>query len=195
MKSGPVAAPEYKGVLGRKFISDAYCQEQRILHAAPKGYGGKGSKWAPAVAKLIEEYGATSVCDYGAGRGTLVEALRSLVPAYVRLSEYDPAVPRIAEMPVFADLITCTDVLEHIEPVNLDGVLAHLKALARRAVFIVIATRPSNKTLTDGRNAHLIIEQDAWWAEKLLQAGFQVWPGPKSPLKKVSREFVAVLTS
>ncbi len=132
--------------------------------------------------------------DYGAGRGSLAEALRLLVPADIRISEYDPAVPRIQDMPVFADLVVTTDVLEHVEPERLGAVLAHLRLLARKAIFAVIATRPSNKVLSDGRNAHLILEQDAWWVERLLKARFQVTPGPASPLLKPSREFVVVLT-
>jgi hypothetical protein len=176
-------------------ISPSYLDEQRILHAAPRGYGGKGDKWASGVAHLVKSYSAWSVLDYGAGRGSLALALGALLSPAVRISEYDPAVPRIAALPGFADLVVCTDVLEHIEPDRLDAVLAHLKMLARKAVFVVIATRPSNKTLSDGRNAHLILEQDAWWVERLLQAGFQVSPGPVSPSVKPSREFVAVLTS
>lgn len=176
------------------YISPAYLEEQRILHAAPRGYGGKGSKWAPAVAELVRKFVAYSVLDYGSGQGTLVESLRGMVLPTIRLSEYDPAVPRIQALPEFADLVVSTDVLEHIEPDRLDAVLGHLKMLARKAVFVVVATRPSGKMLSDGRNAHLILEQDAWWTERFLRAGFQVNEGPKSPSLKPSREFVAVLT-
>ena len=175
-------------------ISPEYCEEQRILHAAPRGYGGKGDKWAPAVADLVKQFSASSVLDYGAGEGNLAVALRQLLPSSVRIAEYDPGVLRIEARPSFADLVTCTDVLEHVEPEKLDAVLAHIKMLARKAVFAVIATRPSNKTLSDGRNAHLILEQDAWWVDRLLAAGFQVSPGPKSPSLKPSRELVVVLT-
>ena len=30
-----------------------------------------------------------------------------------------------------------------------------------------IDTQPANKILTDGRNAHLIIENEDWWRERL----------------------------
>ncbi len=175
-------------------ISPKYCDLQRELHARPRGYGGKGDKWAPAVAGLVEQFDAASVLDYGAGERNLAKALRTLVRPFVRISEYDPAVPEISQRPGFADLVVSTDVLEHIELEKLDTVLEHLRVLARKAVFVVIATRPSNKTMLDGRNAHLIVEQDAWWVERLLQAGFAVNPGPVSPSLKPSREFVAVLT-
>lgn len=174
-------------------ISPQYLELQRELHARPNGYGGKGDKWAAGVADLVESLGAWSVLDYGAGEGSLKKALLPLLTRSVRVSEYDPAMPGKDANPEFADLVVCTDVLEHIEPDRLLTVLAHLKVLARKAVFVVVATRPSNKTMTDGRNAHLIVEPGAWWQARLEQAGFVVTPGPASPLKKVSREFVAVL--
>lgn len=176
-------------------ISKGYVEEQKILHARPNGYGGKGDKWAGGVANLITDLRATSVLDYGCGQGALIKALRPIVSGAVRLDEYDPAIPGKDGPPEFADLVVCTDVLEHIEPDKLPSVLAHLQLLARTAVFVVIATRPSNKTLSDGRNAHLIIEPDGWWIDTMLAAGFHVAgdPVPTSPLTEPSREWVAVL--
>lgn len=175
-------------------ISPAYLEMQKELHARPKGYGGKGDKWAPAVAVMVDAFSAWSVLDYGSGQGSLKKALLPLLTRSVRINEYDPAIPGKDAQPEFADLVTVTDVLEHVEPDRLSTVLAHLKVLARKAVFVVIATRPSNKTMTDGRNAHLIIESGEWWHLKMIEAGFTVNEGPTSPLKKVSREWVAVLT-
>lgn len=175
-------------------ITPAYKQLQVELHMRPKGYGGKGDKWAAGVLALMTRFQATSVLDYGCGQGALVRALRPQVPAHVRLSEYDPAVPGKNGWPDFADLVVCTDVLEHVEPPLLGHVLAHLRTLARKAVFAVIATRPSNKTMADGRNAHLIQESADWWARTVQAAGFTIAPNaPVSPLKKPSREWVAVL--
>jgi len=174
-------------------ITPAYRALQVELHSRPNGYGGKGNKWADGVRALIQRFGATSVLDYGCGEGSLVKAL-SADKGNVRLSEYDPAIPGKNGRPEFADLVVSTDVLEHVEPELLDRVLAHLRLLARKAVFVVIATRPSNKTMADGRNAHLIVESAEWWAEKVRFAGFAVQPDPPvSPLKKPSREWVAVL--
>jgi hypothetical protein len=175
-------------------MSRAYVDLQRQLHAAPRGYGGKGDKWATGVRDLVAQFGATSVLDYGCGQGTLVKALRPLVSSFVRLSEYDPAIDGKHALPVFADLVTCCDVLEHVEPEYLDVTLQHLAMLARKAIFVVVATRPSNKTLADGRNAHLIIEDAAWWRTTFVRMGFTVADGPTSPLAKPSRELVAVLT-
>ncbi len=175
-------------------ISKAYRALQAELHARPKGYGGKGDKWAPAVSELVGRFQAMSVLDYGCGQGSLKKALQPLCDPRVHIREYDPAIPGKNGWPGFADLVTCTDVIEHIEPDRLDFVLTHLRTLARKAVFAVIATRPSNKTMADGRNAHLTVEQDDWWMDRLQKVGFTVEPGPMSPLKKPSRELVVILT-
>ena len=176
-----------------ELITPVYAALQRELHARPNGYGGKGDKWADGVAALVAQIEATSVLDYGCGQGTLVKALRTRLSTVVRLDEYDPAIPGKDRLPHFADLVVCTDVLEHIEPERLPKVLAHLQLLARKAVFVVIATRPSNKTMEDGRNAHLIVKDAYWWAATMEYAGFLVGPGPASPSLKPSREWVAVL--
>ncbi len=175
-------------------ISPAYRETQVALHAAPRGYGGKGYKWSVAVAELFGRFDAGSVLDYGCGQGTLIARLRESGLRGIRFSEYDPAITGKDTKPSFADLVVCTDVLEHIEPEKLDTVLRHLRTLARKALFVVIATRPSGKTLSDGRNAHLILESAEWWQARVTAAGFTVQPEPPtSPLLKPSREWVAVL--
>lgn len=178
-------------LLPRDLISEKYCDLQRELHVRPNGYGGKGHKWAPAVRDLVAEYDARSVLDYGCGQGALKLALSDLT-GVARVDEWDPAVAGKEMWPGFTDLIVCTDVLEHIEPDKLSTVLAHIKVLARKAVFVVIATRPSNKIMADGRNAHLILEDDAWWAARMLEAGFTILSAP-TPMVKRSREWIAVL--
>lgn len=176
-------------------ISKRYRDLQRELHAAPRGYGAKGRKWETTVRSLITAYGASSVLDYGCGAGTLGASLRADPPRGVRIDEYDPAIKGKDAPPQFADLVVCTDVLEHIEPECLDAVLEHLRMLARKAIFAVIATRPASKTMSDGRNAHLIIEPGEWWERRLLAAGFTIASGTSiaSPSDKPSREWVGLL--
>ena len=66
-------------------------------------------------------------------------------------------------------MVTCTDVLEHIEPKYIDNVLLHLFLLSDRIIFLNINTREANKTLPDGRNAHLIVQKGDWWIKKIKQ--------------------------
>lgn len=144
-------------------ISEAYLQEQKKLHARPNGYGGSGHKWAQFVAEVIRHNGFKTVLDYGCGQGTLKKALG------LDISEYDPAVAGKDARPNPADLVICSDVLEHIEPEYLGDVMSELKYLTIDMGLLVIALRPSNKNLSDGRNAHLIIESESWWKDLVSQ--------------------------
>lgn len=168
--------------------SFSYIELQKELHAAPRGYGGNGRKWAQWVILFADKYDCGSVLDYGCGQGTLKASL----PNRLVCREYDPAIPGKDQPPSFADLVNVTDVLEHIEPDKLDNVLEHIRSLARKAVFAVIATRPANKVMSDGRNAHLIVEDREWWTTRLELVGFKVVP-VEVKYKKPAREFVAVL--
>lgn len=152
-------------------ISTAYLHEQIKLHGCGY-YGAYSDKWAPQVLALSEYLGATSVLDYGCGQGKLLQALRGLNPA-LHVDGYDPAVPIYAELPEAADLVVCTDVLEHIEPDCLAAVLAHMASVTGRWMFGVIATRPATRKLSNGQNAHMIIETSKWWSDTLANHGWR----------------------
>lgn len=165
---------------------------QQHLHSIPKGYGGNGDKWADAVMKLALLYNCNTILDYGCGQGNLGKAIQEKKLSNVTFTDYDPAIigkDQIEKYKKF-DLIVCTDVLEHIEPDKLGIVIDHIFRLSNKLVFLVIATRPSNKWLLDNRNAHLIIEPGTWWMERLLHPNFEELEAPKSPLEKKSREVV-----
>lgn len=176
-----------------ELISPQYREQQKTLHAAPRGYGGRGDKWAGIVLQLALEWEATSILDYGCGEGSLAKRLRSQPLGAIRVDEYDPAVPGLDSLPSFADLVVCTDVLEHIEPERLTAVLAHLKLLARKVIFVVISTKDSNKVLDDGRNAHLIIQPGPWWKTQLRAAGFTLH-NPPTIVRSTVKEWIGVLT-
>ena len=176
----------------RGLVSPAYLETQKVLHAKPEGYGGKGSRWASTVLAVAQQYDCGSILDYGCGRGSLGDAIQKATGT--RCREYDPAIPGKDGQPAFADLVVATDVLEHVEPEQLSKTLRVLRGLARRAVFVVICTRPSNKTLPDGRNAHLIVEPDAWWQAQCEAAGFTVHKAPiQHPVKLPAKAWIAVL--
>lgn len=177
-----------------ELISPAYREMQKTLHASPRGYGGRGDKWAGIVLQLAIEYQASSILDYGCGQGTLAKSLRSQSLVGVRIQEYDPAIPGKDMMPDFADLVNVTDVLEHIEPDRLPSVLAHLKMLARKVLFVVVSTKDSNKVLADGRNAHLIIQSGKWWKKTFKAAGFTLHLPPSVVRVVPEKEWAVVLT-
>ena len=144
-------------------ISADYTRLNSELHERNAAYGTSGSLYAEDILSLYSALGALSILDYGAGKGTLKKSL----PEEIDVREYDPAIENIALRPGAADLVTCTDVLEHIEPECLAEVLEDINSLAVKGVFLSIACRPAKKFLDDGRNAHLIVEKPMWWMSKL----------------------------
>lgn len=143
-------------------ITEYYRSQNAELHRGGR-FGGSGYKHAVAIADFADSIGAKSILDYGCGGGTLADALQ------VRdVRQYDPAIPEHAADPEPADLVVCTDVLEHVEPECLDAVLAHLVSLSRLGLYLCIATRPdSKKTLPDGRNPHLSLHVGEWWIDRM----------------------------
>lgn len=151
-------------------ISPAYLEQQRGLHATGR-FGGKGGKWADAAIGLLRAYECATVLDYGCGRG---QFRREMNGFGVEVSEYDPAIDGKGKPPHPADLVMCTDVLEHIEEDRIEAVLAHIRSLARKVAFFVIHTGPASKNLPDGRNAHILLRDSKWWYTALLASGFLV---------------------
>jgi len=144
-------------------ITDNYREQNRELHRSPK-FGVGGYKWASRVVNVAKNNHCESILDYGCGKGTLKKALFNW-----DVKEYDPAVEgkTIAEP---ADLVVCTDVLEHIEPELLDSVLEHLRSVTKRTLFFCISTKLAhNHVLPDGRNPHLSFHSAAWWKKKLSE--------------------------
>lgn len=152
-------------------ISPGYLREQQILHAAPRGYGQRGRKWAGAVLTLIEDHLCATVLDYGCGTGSLKQELIATRPD-LDVREYDPAIVGKDALPEPADLVVCTDVLEHVEEDKLDAVVGHLRALTRHVLFVVISIVPTAKTLTDGRQAHITLHYPGWWMEYFTSYNF-----------------------
>jgi hypothetical protein len=142
-------------------ISEEYRRLNEKLHEDRPDYGTSGHRWVVPVRELAREMGATSILDYGCGKRTLERELGFAI------NNYDPAVEGLDAAPEPADLVVCTDVLEHIEPECLEDVLDDLQRVTKGFGFFNIATRPAVKTLADGRNAHLIVEKARWWLEHL----------------------------
>lgn len=153
-------------------FTEAYIQLNRDLHASPRKFGGDGDKHKSAVHCLAIDYGIKTMLDYGCGQGLLKG---SLTETTLKITNYDPAIPEHAAKPEGTfDLVTCTDVLEHIEPEYLDAVLKELCAYTGKVAYLVIACVAAGKCLADGRNAHLIQEQPPWWLLRLNRLQWKV---------------------
>jgi hypothetical protein len=149
-----------------RLISPEYQREQEAMHAK-YNYGIASIAAAPVVSKLINQYGVEELLDYGAGRGNLFKHLQVEHP--MRLQAYDPAIPKWSEKPDPAEMVACIDVLEHIEPELLENVLDDLKRVTKRIGFFTVSCVPAEKTLSDGRNAHLIQAPCEWWLPKFME--------------------------
>lgn len=149
-------------------ISKEYRTLNERLHVSSPGFGGSGHKWAARVIELAAEVGARTVLDYGCGKCTLrKEVFKRGV--WLHIDEYDPGIPALSAMPRPADLVVCTDVLEHVEPECLDDVVTHLLSLATRALLIAVACRPGKRPMEDGSMEHRIVQPRDWWALRLAR--------------------------
>ena len=149
-----------------RLISDDYRRQQEELHKNPE-YGIASISAAPIVSKVINTYGVEELLDYGAGKGNLAKHLKVEHP--MRLQMYDPAIPKWSEKPDPAEMVACIDVLEHIEPQLLENVLDDLKRVTKRIGMFTVSCVPAEKTLSDGRNAHLIQAPCEWWLPKFME--------------------------
>ena len=148
-----------------KLVSDQYIKQLTRLHQIRESFGDSGSY------KHIDEWLANNKChsllDYGCGKGNVFKNIQKKFPL-IDCRGYDPGVPEYAVMPeIPAELVICTDVLEHIEPELIDNVLKHIESLTLKTAYLIIDTLPAQKNLPDGRNAHLIIENQDWWTNKI----------------------------
>lgn len=174
-------------------ITPEYVEMNRQLHELKKGYGTSGERWARAILDYSMHYQTRDILDYGCGKATLSYAL----PFDIRC--YDPAIEGLDKPPEPADIVVCTDVLEHVEEQCVDAVLDELQRLTRIFLFATVATGPARKNLPDGRNAHITQRPLLWWLERLA-ARFDVmnvsaltkrgtWTGP-IPSRMVPEEIV-----
>lgn len=153
-------------------FTEPYAAEQRRLHEGQAAYGSRGFYWAYLVAGIAQLEGCKSVLDYGCGKGTIRKSFNEAGLSIVE--EYDPAIVGKEKLPSPADLVVCVDVMEHIEYDCLNAVLNHLKDVTRKILFVAIATAPSKRTMSDGRNTHLIVQNDDWWRAVFEDKGFKV---------------------
>lgn len=147
-------------------ISESYREQNRLLHETVPLFGAVSARWLNRAEDACKAAQTRNVLDYGCGKGSLVKTLEGL--GY-DAHGYDPAIPEYSARPQPADVVICTDVLEHIEPEHLEAVLDDLRGLTKTLIFLIVSTRMAKKTLPDGRNAHLIVRDQRYWLEDLMK--------------------------
>lgn len=142
-------------------ITEEYRKLNSELHETNKYYGTSAINHAEEISSYFDNIQATSILDYGCGKGIL----KNMFGEKVIVGEYDPAISSKSGEPEPADLLVCIDVMEHIEPECIDNVIAHMASKVLISSFITIALTPAKKTLSDGRNAHISLHSVGWWIE------------------------------
>lgn len=149
-------------------ISDSYLLEQIRLHKINDSYGVASLSHVQTIKNLMSEAKLKSICDYGAGKKNLYKGLVESGFDDFNYYPYDPVFPEYGD-PKEAELICCIDVMEHIEEEFLDNILNEICEITLKFCYFSIATTPAKKTLSDGRNAHIIQQPSRWWLLKLCK--------------------------
>lgn len=141
------------------------------MHSVNSDWGTTAGKRVLEVLDFIKELNAETLLDYGCGKGVLKEAL--IKNEYKGdVVNYDPGIPE-HDARKESDLVTCIDVMEHIEPEYVDNVFKDIASLAKKGVYFLISTGKAKTLLPDGRNAHLTIKPANFWLSK-IKAFFDV---------------------
>lgn len=147
-------------------INPEYQAQLQNMHQ--HGKFANGTKQYKLVRPFLEQYKPVNLLDFGCGKGGLLQELKKEYPD-IACTGYDPGNPEFSRMPDQTfDAVISTDAIEHIEPEYLDETLGLLASKFDRCAFLRIACHPAKKRLPDGRNAHLIVEEPAWWRQKIL---------------------------
>jgi hypothetical protein len=148
--------------------SEEYLEELKKLHS--KKTFGLGKTIPKFLKKLLAENNINSILDFGCGKGM---PWTSFHCDTFTVYNYDPVTSPI-DLPNAVDLVYSSDVLEHIEVAELDNVLSRLFTIGQKYQYHLIACHPAKKSLSDGRNAHLIIETPDWWRKKLQNDNWKI---------------------
>lgn len=155
--------PEY-----RRFSPGEQCAKTFIATASPEtgsiiadiGCGtGRGTKALSGMGTfrhILVDFAGNSL------DGELVDAGIPFVKADLR-----------RDLPLKADYVYCTDVLEHIEPDYVDQVLTNIKAIAPKAFFQISLVEDSMGALI-GHPLHLSVHPYEWWLDKFQSLGYSV---------------------
>jgi hypothetical protein len=157
--------------------------ESRHRLAPEETYAGKSLfRHCISIKKLIDRFGASSILDYGSGKGLQYRAAKvklgdgreyASIPEFWGLAVtcYDPGYEPFSRLPSGKyDGVISTDVLEHCPETDIPWILAEMFSFARRFVFANVACYPAQKHLANGENAHCTIKGPEWWQESVGRA-------------------------
>lgn len=143
-------------------ISEYWRDQNSLLHESCIGFGIRGARHSDIVQQLCRHIGTVDVLDYGCGAAKLSASLP------FPISSYDPCIPKFSRHPSPADVVVCTDVMEHVEGDMINQTLREIFDLSRIACYFAIATKPDwSKSMPDGSNPHCSVMSHGGWLEIL----------------------------
>ena len=156
-------------------VSSEYKTVLNETHALTKNEwgGGHSIDKLPRYEGLLKSLEVKTILDYGCANGKFKVYMNRKKPEYT-ISEYDPGIEGKDQLPKPADFVVCCDVMEHVESNHLEDVMKHLKGLVKKGGFFNISTKEAITILSDGSNAHKIVESGEWWIE-LFKKHFDVF--------------------
>lgn len=145
-----------------QYITVNYKNLNNLKHKQVPTWGTTSAKYEEVVAKFCKSVEAKTALDYGCGKGKLN------FPEEVEVRRYDPAIEEYQKCPENpADLVTCIDVMEHVEAEFVGPVLDHISKLTSKKAFFVISTRLAHHKLPNGWNTHRTVRAPDWWLSRL----------------------------
>jgi len=147
-------------------VTDTYRSLLQKKHQSNEEWGTTSHRYGDLISQIIYKYQIKDLLDYGCGKGTLKASVN--VNSEIKYKEYDPGIKGKDKIPKPAQMVVCTDVLEHVEPNCLKSVLDDLQRVTKVVGFFDICTVTALHTLPDGRNAHLIVKNIEWWLPMIL---------------------------
>jgi len=140
-----------------------YIEQHRKMHEVSKRFRGRSLiQHIPTIKKLMEQHNCSTILDYGCGKATCWPPEWKPV-----IQGYDPAYQPFSARPNPADMVICTDVMEHIPESAVSEVLDDIFKLAQTWAYLNICTRDSDKKLPNGKSVHLTVRPPVWWDERL----------------------------
>jgi hypothetical protein len=134
------------------------------LHAQ---HAFKGNTWRShldLLRKSVPDINNLRILDFGCGpKGGLSAELGANV------TPHDPYVEKYAESPwnKTFDVVFSSDVLEHMTLQHISAFAQNIVKAHPAFVFLNISTRPAQKNLPNGANAHLTVNRPEWWLSYL----------------------------